>query len=386
MEQRHFGEGDNISGNKTVNNVFSIGRKGIILLGSVFIICLSGIVFYYLKYVKEPDLNVLSFQLDTAYDDPCQFPYIFPNSVINGQQVDTTVTFERGKNDKSIGYARFPAHFPDQTNNYETFFGFGLPFHIISNSKQKTTTIGNKFKVKVKVEPPMPFANVNMQCAGDGTFSKSKEKVVLTADRKSYEKVISFPNAPFFTGKPNELNSFEVFFEARDAGTYHIEVEVPYTFGEKTGVAIFKAPDLIVPLKYHNWQMSVLEDKNDKLQGFERDNGIGTWENGAYRFDYAANSPKSFKNANPNIAGDYPFTSTEMLTGDDLFDYEPSEFKFMRNEIFARHGCIFETTEMKNYFSAKKWYKPQFDKNTVMNQLSDIEKHNVEVIKKAEGK
>ena len=386
MEQRHFGEGDNVSGDKMVNNVFSIGRKGIILLGSVFIICLSGVVFYYLKYVKEPDLNVLSFQLDTAYEDPCQFPYIYPNSVINGMQKDTQIVFARAKNAKTIGYARFPNEFPDETNGYEPFFGFGLPFHIISNSKQKTTTIGNKFKVKVKVDPAISFANVNLECAGDGAFSKATEKVVLTADKTAYEKSINFPNAPFFTGKPNELNSFEVFFVAKDAGVYHIEIEVPYTFGDKTGVAIFKAPDLIVPLQYHSWFVQDVAEKNDKLQGLYRDNGVGVWENGKYRFDFAPNSPKSFKNENPDVAGDYPFTSTKKLTAEDLFDYEPEDFKFMRNEIFARKGCIFETAEMKTHFTAKKWYKPQFDKNTVMRQLSEIEKHNIEVIKKAEGK
>ena len=54
----------------------------------------------------------------------------------------------------------------------------------------------------------------------------------------------------------------------------------------------------------------------------------------------------------------------------------------MRNEIFARHGYIFKTQEMKSYFSLQSWYSAQY--NDVTSMLSSIEKQNIEVIKKYE--
>ena len=54
----------------------------------------------------------------------------------------------------------------------------------------------------------------------------------------------------------------------------------------------------------------------------------------------------------------------------------------MRNEIFARHGYIFELPEMKSYFAQQSWYHGQY--NDVIRMLSAIEKQNIELIKKYE--
>ena len=54
----------------------------------------------------------------------------------------------------------------------------------------------------------------------------------------------------------------------------------------------------------------------------------------------------------------------------------------MRNEIFARHGYIFKTPEMKSYFSQQSWYHGQY--NDVNSMLSAIEKQNIELIRKYE--
>lgn len=54
----------------------------------------------------------------------------------------------------------------------------------------------------------------------------------------------------------------------------------------------------------------------------------------------------------------------------------------MRNEIFARHGYIFKTDDMRQYFNSQNWYSPMY--NEVSSSLSSIEKYNVEFIKKYE--
>ena len=56
----------------------------------------------------------------------------------------------------------------------------------------------------------------------------------------------------------------------------------------------------------------------------------------------------------------------------------------MRNEILARHGYIFPTEEWSTYFAAKSWYKPT--KKDVSDELSQIEKANIQLIRHLEKK
>lgn len=58
--------------------------------------------------------------------------------------------------------------------------------------------------------------------------------------------------------------------------------------------------------------------------------------------------------------------------------------KALRNEIYARHGRVFTTPEMKQIFEKSPWYKPRPDfKET---DLNESEKKNVELIQEYEKK
>ena len=81
--------------------------------------------------------------------------------------------------------------------------------------------------------------------------------------------------------------------------------------------------------------------------------------------------------------GKYPYTSERLLTDDDVRNISQADLRIMRNEIYARHGLIFQSADMKNYFSAQSWYTPKFD--NVIDMLSAIEKNNIALIKRYEG-
>ena len=70
------------------------------------------------------------------------------------------------------------------------------------------------------------------------------------------------------------------------------------------------------------------------------------------------------------------------LSEHDLKGISKQDLKLMRNEIFARHGYIFKSPELNNYFKQKPWYKPQHE--DVNGLLSPEERENVELIKKME--
>ena len=85
-----------------------------------------------------------------------------------------------------------------------------------------------------------------------------------------------------------------------------------------------------------------------------------------------------FTNNEP--CGDYPFTSLRKVVYADIDNLYAHELRIMRNEIYARHGYIFDSDDMRRYFSSKEWYRP-ISKDVV---LSEIEKFNVDYLKEIE--
>lgn len=80
--------------------------------------------------------------------------------------------------------------------------------------------------------------------------------------------------------------------------------------------------------------------------------------------------------------GLYPNASDHLLTGDEVSNMSQQELRIMRNEIYARHGFIFQKEDMKQYFGSKSWYKPLY--TNVDNLLTEIEKKNIVLIKQYE--
>ena len=58
--------------------------------------------------------------------------------------------------------------------------------------------------------------------------------------------------------------------------------------------------------------------------------------------------------------------------------------KALRNEIYARHGRVFESLELKRIFEAVSWYNSRT--NFSDSELNEIEKKNTEFILKYENK
>jgi hypothetical protein len=79
---------------------------------------------------------------------------------------------------------------------------------------------------------------------------------------------------------------------------------------------------------------------------------------------------------------EYPEGSIIKLTENDLKKYSTGQLRIMRNEIFADHGYVFESKDLKEYFSKKSWYKPLSGRPII---LTDWEKHNVELLKNWPG-
>ncbi|RDY23801.1 YARHG domain-containing protein [Romboutsia maritimum] len=86
------------------------------------------------------------------------------------------------------------------------------------------------------------------------------------------------------------------------------------------------------------------------------------------------------------IVGDFIIQDSDKryLTEGELSKHTKPKLALIRNEIFARHGYIFENEPYKTYFSAKQWYKVDESFKGDSQQLNKYEEKNINLIKKLE--
>ena len=74
--------------------------------------------------------------------------------------------------------------------------------------------------------------------------------------------------------------------------------------------------------------------------------------------------------------------ASDVLLNDQLNHYDKATLRLMRNAILARHGYVFQSKDLKDYFSNQTWYRPAAGNADIT--LSFIEQLNVDLIKSAE--
>lgn len=97
---------------------------------------------------------------------------------------------------------------------------------------------------------------------------------------------------------------------------------------------------------------------------------------------------------NNAAAGEYilPTSNSEYLTEETLISkgLTKEQLGLARNEIFARHGRMFDTPEIQQYFDSRSWYVPKYApaEFDAMGDgiFNEYEKYNMESIKALEDK
>lgn len=76
-----------------------------------------------------------------------------------------------------------------------------------------------------------------------------------------------------------------------------------------------------------------------------------------------------------------PDSDTRLISRSELVVLTQKEVRTALNEIYARHGYIFETPEWKEYFEGCSWYKGTIPKDQFTeDMLSEIERTNKDTI------
>lgn len=79
-------------------------------------------------------------------------------------------------------------------------------------------------------------------------------------------------------------------------------------------------------------------------------------------------------------------SSIRELTDSDLSGLSKSKLRIARNEIYARHHRKFDSADLQIYFDKKSWYSGTIEPSDFdeKNELSQIEKKNIDLIKEYE--
>ena len=74
-----------------------------------------------------------------------------------------------------------------------------------------------------------------------------------------------------------------------------------------------------------------------------------------------------------------PYSNTRLLSESDIIGFTDVELTYARNEIYARHGYSFKSSELREYFRKQSWYveNPSWDPNN----LAGIELQNAVFIR-----
>ncbi|MBR4442067.1 MAG: YARHG domain-containing protein [Clostridia bacterium] len=73
----------------------------------------------------------------------------------------------------------------------------------------------------------------------------------------------------------------------------------------------------------------------------------------------------------------FPNSSSVKLTRSDVLSIDKSLWPYARNEIYARHGYVFDKKKYADYFATKSWYKAGGFKTS---DLNSVEWYNMELI------
>lgn len=126
------------------------------------------------------------------------------------------------------------------------------------------------------------------------------------------------------------------------------------------------------------------EDESDKVTDDEEEEASGKLQ----KEETATTKKASTERIEYDKKNDYvlPYSSSKYYTKSELSSLTKNQLAIARNEIYAKHGYIFQKNKtMKAYFENKSWYYGNNSSmSSVESEFNQYEKKNVELIQSLE--
>ena len=183
------------------------------------------------------------------------------------------------------------------------------------------------------------------------------DKVIMYAEIKRVKE--GGPKDANWDSKPtfllSLLDSYDDILDLDDANVINEKNELSDIFGLKVGETS------VIPFEFSK---DVTEATQIKM--------ASTWNE-------AEEKKRKEQKQGGNI---YAWLAERLVTEEDLEEKTKADIRIMRNTIYAMHGYIFKTDDMKAYFAEQSWYEPKSP--DVSASLSPLENQNVQFLKKHE--
>jgi uncharacterized membrane protein YvbJ len=76
-----------------------------------------------------------------------------------------------------------------------------------------------------------------------------------------------------------------------------------------------------------------------------------------------------------------PDSDKRVVSEKDIASLTKEQLRLARNEIYARHGYVFQSADLQKYFLSKSWYHPD---PSYSSSLNAAEKENIKLLKENE--
>ncbi len=143
------------------------------------------------------------------------------------------------------------------------------------------------------------------------------------------------------------------------------------------GIWIADNQKLAVPKRRYSLNKKEYEYNPDLNLSFEAE-----YEYNLALYDSQDDEGGEMEAVNPEIISKLN-ASKQLLTNQDIENLNKGELEVLRNLIYARHGYSFKNRKMRYFFDSQiEWYIPV--STDIRNKLTDLEKKNIELIKRYE--
>ncbi len=146
---------------------------------------------------------------------------------------------------------------------------------------------------------------------------------------------------------------------------------------------------IYTPQQFSDSMLNVYETANvQMLSNVEASLGMYALDGNNYSYDvvrqYLGSSGSSQYYVNPDTYIFYD-SNTRYLSEADLTTLSAQELCYAKNEIYARRGYIFSSTELSDYFNGKNWYWGTADANSFSDSIfNTIETSNISLLEQME--
>ncbi|MDO4512332.1 MAG: YARHG domain-containing protein [Bacteroidales bacterium] len=79
----------------------------------------------------------------------------------------------------------------------------------------------------------------------------------------------------------------------------------------------------------------------------------------------------------------YDWLSNRYVTYDDIRYMDRGQVRVLKNSIYARHGYVFNDSNLRAYFNSQRWYRG-YRKSIPTKEFSKIEQYNIQFLRSYE--